>query len=481
MTSRAQEYNVIPALQEQFGGLHKSYLENLKNFIDKSKNISNIISPVHMLALQNDEHGNPFFFRANINIPSLFILSFPISRCFRYKKYPVPINEERRYYADLALIPAYCVSLNIFTCINFWGPRAADFRSPHARPLEGEEERFMRLDTQSTGPCQLSSLNFFLVGRGKENEIPPIIRTVLSNYLKYAFWSFPKKGFGSSAHIIHAKESDSRQRIYRIIKIAKSIYLVKKIFNSETIRLPPHYKTLVEVRRAELIGLGREGYLNNFKAYIASDVAQKLEEKIGSTDQHGILINGMVYELRERDNSKLRLLSVVNDFLPDSPDLFTTLTGFVATEQFQSKPLALTYIGETEELRRKIEVLYRSICKDLKIRYGTTIFDLAGRPIEQTIDELFPILLRDGTKVFFVHPVIISILMQLGLENIIEKKDILVKFLRLLEQAPKGDIALISTAEWNYFKKDISYGELKSALVSICRYIHLSKILRECF
>jgi len=426
-----------------------------------------------------ENHSGHLSFRVNLDMPALFILSEPISRFKAYKQYIVPIDEERRFYADLGLIPAYFANLNRISCINLWGTQASSFFAPYSQPLMGEEDVFWRLDPEMSGPAQFSSMNFILKQKSTENEIPASIRNALSDYFRYAFWSFPRPGFGCSAHIIH-----SRETIKHILKVAKGLYFINKIHEPRIERLAPYYSTWVQ--RVELGTVNRRGELRTFWTYVARDVVQKIKDEVAEGDCGKIVINGLVYEFKDkvdRPLGGLSLLSVVADFLPSDVDLLKSLAGLSALERFHIDTETLGSIGSVRDFRVEVENRYRYF--ERRIPYATSLFDKVGRPFKFIIDELFPLLVDDDQFVYFVHPIVLSVLLKLGMESIIQKKDTvaLVSFIRLLEKLraeKKGRLRLTDEAE--YFRKSgIDFSALLGVLVSTICWIKLSKLLCKYF
>ena len=468
---RAQEIHLFPLLVKEFPTMAKSYRENLSA-------LSTFGTENPYICWYEDDSGN-LFFRFNLDMPALFILSEPLSRFQAYKRYIIPINEERKFYADLGLIPAYFANLNRVSCINLWGTQASRFFAPYSQPLRGEEDIVWRLDPEASGPAQFSSMNFILKQKSIENEIPAPIRNALSDYFKYAFWSFPRPGFGCNAHVIHSRES-----IKHILKVAKSLYFINRIHEPRVERLAPYYSAWVQ--RVELGTINRRGEFITFWTYVARDVVQKIKDEVAAEDYGKLVINGLVYEFKDkvdRPSGGLRLLSVVADFLPTDVDVFKSLAGLSAVERFHLDPETLGPIGSVSDLRAQVERRYSHF--ERRIPYTVSLFDRIGRPFEFIIDELFPLLVKDGHLVFFVHPIILSALLKLGMECVIQEKDTvaLVNFIRLLEKLRaerRGRVRFTDEAE--YFRKlGIDFPSLLSVLVSTICGIQLSKLLCKHF
>lgn len=462
---------MFPLLAKQFPDVAKSYRDNLSAFSTKTGN--------HPSLRWYDDDSGHLFFRLDLNLPALFILSEPLSRFQAYKRYVIPIDAERKFYAGLALIPAYFANLNRISCINLWGTQAASFFAPYSRPLKGEEDVVWRLDPPVSNPAQLSSMNFVLKNGAIESEIPSPVKSALSDYFRYAFWSFPKPGFACNAHIIH-----TRDNINHILKVAKSIYLIKTIHDVRVERIAPYYSAYVQ--RVDLEVVNRSGQLNTFWTYVAKDVVEKIDEEIGSGNYGRLLINGLVYRFKDkvqRASPGLSLLSVASDFLPIDIEFFKTLAGLAAAERFHLDPETFGPIGSVSELRAEVERRYDHYARH--IPYMGTLFDRLERPFEYVIDELFPIVVQDGQLAFFVHPIILSALLSLGKEDVIRDRDAisLVKFVKLLEKMRTSvAMRLRLTDEWEYFRTmGIDFSDLSRALFSCFYWIRLSKFLDECF
>ncbi len=450
----------------------KSYRENLVAFSKRAETCPN-------LQWYEDAFG-PLFFRLDLDLPSLFILSEPLSRFKAYKRYIVPIDSERSFYADLGIIPVYFANLNRVSCVNLWGSQAFGFFAPYSQPLRGDEDVIWRLDPVADNPAQLSSMNFILKQGATENEAHDVIKAALSDYFRYAFWSFPRPGFACCAHIIH-----SRENINHILKVAKSVYVIKDIHEPHVEWLAPYYNAWVQ--RVELEVYNRSGGSKAFWAYMAKDVVQKIESERRSRKPSDILINGLIYGFKDkvqRPTGGLRLLSVVADFLPTDVELFKTLAGLSASERFCNTG-TLGSVGYISELSAEVSRRYRPFVR--RASYEASFFDILGSPIEYIIDELYPMLVHEQGQVFFVHPIILSALLELNQESIIEDRDTsaLVKFIRLLEKCRSEGQELWTlrfTDEAEYFKKrGVDFSDLRRVSLSALRGIQLSKLMSECF
>lgn len=468
---RAEEIHLFPLLEEQFPVMAKSYRENLAALAEKMDDYPN-------LQWYNDEVG-PLFFRLDLDLPALFILSEPLSRFQAHKRYVVPIDTERSFYADLGIIPVYFANLNRISCVKLWGGQASNFFAPYSQPFRREEDVTWRLDPVADDPAQLSSMNFILKHKATENEVHDPIRSVLSDYFKYAFWSFPRPGFACCAHIIH-----SRENINHVLKVAKSIYVIKRVHEPRAEWLAPYYSAWVQ--RIEFEVFDRRGQPRTLWAYMARDVVKKIESETGSRNSENVLINGLIYEFKDKAHPSggLRLLSVVADFLPSDVELFKTLAGLSAAERFYLNHETFGQIGSVDELRSEVDRRYRPFLR--RTAFSTSFFDRLGSPTKYIVDELYPIVVQYEGLAFFVHPVILSALMELDKADIIEGKDVsaLVKFIRLLQKcgSERGELLTLRfTDEAQYFKDlGVDFSDLRRVLLSAMRAIRISKLLSEC-
>jgi hypothetical protein len=469
---RAEEVHLLPLLKDQFPEMADSYINNLKALLTKADACSNL--------QWYTDNAEPLFFRFDIDMPAFFLLSEPLSRFQAYKQYIVPMSEEHKFYANLGIIPAYFANLNRISCVKLWGNQALGFFAPYSQPLRGENESVWQFGTGLDNPAKFSSLNFVLRNGATEADVPDYVRTALSDYFQYAFWSFPKKGFGSCAHIIH-----SRETINHILKVAKGLYLVKYINEARLERLGPYYYGWVQ--KVELETFNRQGESIVFSVYMAKDIVRKIWMEMDSEKKSDLLLNGLIYDFRAKDhgpNEKLKLLSVAAGFMPDDIELIKTLTCLCAAEKFRFDQETLGHIGTIDSVRYDVSHKYSHFARS--IEYSTSILGSVESPLDYLIEELYPIVVQDGQEVYFVHPIILSALSALDrVDSIKEKnKTILVNFIRLLEKLKleKEFQTLRFTDEAEYFKKiGVDFSSLCSVLRLAFKNIILSKLLNEFF
>lgn len=469
---RAEEFHLLQLLEQQLPDMAESYKNNLRLLLAKADSCSNL--------QWCENNAGPLFFRFDVDLPAFFLLSEPLSRFQSYKQYVVPMDAEHKFYTNLGIVPAYFANLNRITCVKLWGNQALGFFAPYSQPLRGEGESTWQFGTGLDNPAKFSSMNFVLRNGAREIDVPDPIKTALSDYFQYAFWSFPRKGFGSCAHIVHSRES-----INHILKVAKSIYFIKYIHEACVERLGPYYSGWVQ--RVELETFNRRGEPITFSVYMPKDVVREIWREIDSENESNLLVNGVIYDFRDKSHEsdeKLRLLSVAAGFMPDDVDLLKTLACFSAAEKFHFDRDTLGSVGSIDNLESDIS--QRCVPFIRRTNYSTSILDAVESPVDYLIEELFPLLVRDEQEVFFVHPIILSALSALGkLDSIRDKnKTILVNFIRLLERCKSAREfqTLRFTDEAEYFKKiGIEFSDLCSVLRLTFKNIILSKLLNEYF
>ena len=465
-----QEIRILRLMRENFPELLEDYLERLYEFRKKG---------CPSLLWENTD--DPRFFKHNLKIPSINVLSEPLSRFREYKRVSVPISSIGQYHAPQGLIPCYSFNLNIMTCLKLWGSQAEDFFTPYAEPFRGEELAYYRFDPDRIRPPQFSSMNFILKNRGRLNSISAEMEKIVLKYFKYAFWSFPKSGFSCSPHIIHTNE-----RIRRIFKVAKSLYVIKKIDRPRQEELSPG--NWIWVQRVQLEVPGTKN-TNRFWTYVAKDVIDKIEEE--REGSRNLLINGLIYELKDRHHRYpdpgLRLLSVVSDFIPGEYEIYTTLLGLCAERNYRFSNNVFSDIGDVKSLHRAVESSYRRHTRN--VQFSDSFFSRLGRPLDHIIDELHPILIVHDERVFFIPPSVISALLQLDLDYLILEKDndIFWDIMRFLNRIgmPMTQSELNNLHRSEYFtpfkELDVIYEDFWDAMYSAFCTILLSKKYRDCF
>lgn len=161
-----------------------------------------------------------------------------------------------------------------------------------------------------------------------------------------------------------------------------------------------------------------------------------------------------------------------------------TLASLSAVEYFNQTD-SLGYLGSIDDLHKKVEGKFCAYSR--MIRQDVTLFEMLGRPLEHVIPDLYPLIIQDEQRVYFVHPNIIAGLTRIGLDDEIldRKSKVIVNFIELLEKMRRTKQLLTRlryTDETEFFRnRGIDFHDLLSLLISTYRGIRLSRYLDEYF
>lgn len=466
-----EENHLLPLLSQQFPDMAESYKNNLKMLV------ANSYSALFRCYTYDSV---PVFFRFSIEQPAFFMLSEPLSRFQACKQYSIPVNDEHKFYASLGIIPVYFANLNRITCLKLWGNQAVGYFTPYSQPLRQQNESIWQFGVGTANPSEFSSLNFVLRNGADERKVPDPVRNAILTYFQYGYWSFPKKGFGSSAHVIH-----SRENINHVLKVTKGIYILKYIHEARKERLAPDYWGWVQ--RVELQGFNFRGEPVLLSVYMPVDVVKELWNEIEEEKKSNLIINGLIYDFRAKshdESEKLRLLSVTAGFMEDNIELIKTLIGYCASEKFYTNRETLGLICTISQLESYIHYMQTPFSR--KMTQTCTMLGMVDQPIQYMVDELYPMIVQKEKNLFFVHPAILGALTALGQYDFLRdrNKDILVNFISLLEQFKKSrELSVLRfTDEAEYFKKiGVDFSSLCTALRLSLKTVTLSKLLNTFF
>ncbi len=459
-----KETRLLALMQRRFSHLASDYEERI-NCFSNSPN-----SPY--LRLRWNERKNSF--RYNSDLPAILYISKSLSRFGKMLPYVVPVGQKRSYFAAHGMRPAYFFNLNRICCLELWGQRAADVFSPTSRPfLEGDEiTRYY--DTNRGNPLQFSSLNFVLGWGAPDVPAMPEVRKIVADYFNYAFWSFPKPGFSSNAHIFYSHDD-----VHSIIKVAKGIYRVRGIGKKRSERLAPdHYRYL---RRADLEIVSKKT-CPVISPIISDDIAQEISD--GYTDCKNVLINGLIYDYSDKvhPSGGLKLLSVISEFLPTNSELIKTLAGISASETFRHNESSCGLIGSFRDLKK--DVCRRYAPYGRLAFTSTSMSDALGRGLDSIIEDLFPIIIQHEDDIYYIHPMIVCGLLELELKEVLRTKDKLafVNFVKVLSNLQNSGDACPISHETEFFRSyRIRYTDLFQTAGLVLRGLMLFKAIDKYF
>jgi len=376
--------------------------------------------------------NEPFAFIASFDEPLFLLLSHPISRFLKARKYPVLSNECKLCF-DLALVPAYLVSFNTYTVIRFWSEGARRFFSPTSAPLSDEQEFWAFYPKR--GGAQLSSMNFLLKKNADARFAPDSIRVFMHDFFTYFFWSFPHRGFSSCAHFIH----DDRN-IRTLLKVSKTIYSIRGIYDDS---LAIGRKEM-KIKRAIVSGLMLENgkpKVTTRRPILTTDILSDLSE----LKDRRFFINGVLSEFRRRGRTRFNTLTVVAEWGVNQVELYMALIGMVVWDMFK-KGKDLSYVGSVEEIRSQVYNIFQFLTK--YVRLDRSFADTIEEPFQYALRTLFPIVASDGKDVFFCHPYLFSAFEKYGITSTATSKANLLSVLKILDNAQsKTERELYSSVE----------------------------------
>ena len=467
-----QEYRLINLLYEFDEEMAESYLNSVSSMMDEIENIGGFRN----ISWIKGSKGEPLAFRTSFNTPLFLMISHPISRFSKLEKYRI-YGEERQLCLNLAIVPTYLATLDVYTVVKLWNEGAKRFFSPTAEPLPEREEEFWHVTPARRGAAQFSSMDWEVRTNLTGRNAPISMREILRNYFRYTFWSFPKRGFSCCAHFLN----DSRH-IHTLLKNAKTIYGFEKVYD-DTMLIPTKagYHEM-EIQRIDLWGLQSENLhykLVPVKAVLTRDIAQGIQDFQGR-----FFINGVVAEFRRRGETRFNTLTVVAEYGVNSIELQQAVIGQVVSERFKSGK-SMSYIGSVSEIKQDVDEIVRLLSRKVQIsrtmavgiKNARTRFDLA-------LSFLKPIVVVDDGDVLFCHPFVLGSLYQFRLfDRIMRYNGGLANALRLLDKIPTSTVEqLRRSAEAKFFSgKGMLVDLVIRALQSCVDWIRFSKILKKIF
>lgn len=459
------EIKLIRLLESFNPNLAEDYLGAVKSFHREVEKHGSSVYTKRISWLK--KFGEPFAFIAYFDEPLFLVLSHPISRFARARQYSI-LNNECKLCFDLALVPAYLGSLNIYTIVRLWSDGARKFFSPTATPLS-ETQEYWSLHPTRAG-AELSSMNFLLKRHADIRFSSKYIQRLMKDYFAYFFWSFPRRGFSGCPHFIH-----DRDNIRTLFKVTKTIYSISGFYDDSLLI----GRNRMAVKKVAVSGLVLDDLNPRFTRthpILTSDILTDIKELKGRR----FFINGVVSEFRRRGETRFNTLTVVAEYGVNHVELFMALIGMVIWTRFKNSK-TLSHIGALEEIRADTVKIFKFLTKH--IRFDKSFADLIEDPFRYALKQLSPIALVDNGNIYFCHPYLFSALEKYGLLTKAPTKQKLLAVLKLLEQAPVStERDLYNSDEANMLKKKgVSKLQIVKALGDSVSGILLSRIFHKIF
>jgi hypothetical protein len=455
------EYKLARWLKDFDTPLYDNYLKRTKTFSNALQALPNV--------RQIEERTQLLGFRIEMGTPTHLVLSHEISRFKSDKKYRI-FQEEQTFVTKFGQIPVYLASLNLFSVLKVWGERAKQMFSSLSRPLPDEGSAVWELNPDS-GHAEYSSMNFVEVSHAEEKMVTKPLAETMRKFFVYGFWDLPERGFACSPSILHDDTS-----IRTILKTAKGPYALGEIHEE-------HFRkghVDLNIRVVQLWGLIRNNgtySLAPFSAWLTHDIADELANV--SPENRYSIVNGVVQEFRRR-SAEIRptTLTVIGGYGVSPLELAKVFIGLITTERFHDD-ISLSEAGYVDELQTE----FRRVCSLFKNRVGggSRLLEETATLFTQGVQALYPVVVQDGQKLFFVHPYLMSALSKYDLETrIASDQKALISFLKLLDYQVNG-AKMLNSAEARQLQStglpmELIIKALKDCVNGIC----IAKALRGC-
>lgn len=479
MTQRTIEQHLALLLRDLDRNMYISYMKKVD---DLKRELENLNLDDKTEIIKTPDLGGINSFRLSFDMPVYIMLSHPICRFKSQKRYPV---NAYFFIANMGLVPVYFASINTMSVMRIWGEKTEHFFSPTNIPIPENEITCWELSNEGK-MVEYSTMNFISTQGSTENLAPKNMLDVFEKYLKLTYWSFPKKGFTFSTHIFH-----TRDKITSIMKVAKSLYVIKKIIG------PPKNIPVIEGQKLNcklcyLNGLSKEGnsyFFTEFPVLIEEELADKIIDS--KKDNYGF-INGMVTEVRQprltpygTSLEKIPILTVVQDYGESYSDLLQALIGIICMSRHTENKL-VSFVGKLDDIKKEVTEIFHKIY--LYVDLKTSVADIITNNFTDLVDSMFPLFVIDKDEVFYTHPLFITYLTKCGitLETMEKDRKILTCFLRLADKSinenGNSSMNLYLSDEAEYLcSKGISKKEIFPDIGRISDIIKISKILKKMF
>jgi len=418
-----------------------------------------------------DEAGN-LAFRAAFHFPIYIMLSHPICKFRSHRNYPVG----ERFFANLGLVPVFFSSLNLMSVLKLWGERATGFFNPVNTPLADSNALCWELPCASK-PAEFSSMNFILQNESDPQPVDPTLTAYFEKYFRLLYWTFPLPGFSPSTHFLHG-----RARISSQVKISKSLYIIEEINRPGRFFLEGKVIDGTNVTLRGLIMKDNRFFFQSFPAILDSDLAEQILPRPNLASS---FINGVVAEVTQtHDEQHFRnsILTVIADYdyVESYHDILTALIGMMVDFKFANSD-SLAEIGTVADISSQVREAYLNIHRMLKVE--RSLSEVISNPFEFAINELFPAVVQDEGKLFYIHPLAWGLLKRWNLvrSEKSEQKEILLHLIRLLQLSENvSGIKFLLDGNLLYFQRlGVDRHKFARSVFQLGDAIRLLKMMRK--
>ena len=259
------------------------------------------------------------------------------------------------FTAHLGLVPVFFSSLNQMTVLKLWGNRTSEFFNPSNEPLHESDIvcwEFLGADI----PIEYSSLNFIEQNRSRPEDAGLYLTGVFDKYFRLIYWLFPRHGFSPSTHFMYG-----RDHISSVVKVSKSLFVVEKIENPQSLSIEGSY---IETRQILVRGLNEQNgrfFFEYFSALMDRDLADEIMLR---NNPESSFINGILVDLTQTGGRRNSIITLRADYALSTYDIVQSLIGIVSTNRYRVSS-DLADIGDIDDIREGVANLFYEIKKDI--------------------------------------------------------------------------------------------------------------------
>lgn len=388
-------------------------------------------------------------FRIKFRSPLFFLVSPQLSYFKTIAKY---------YKCDIGFLPTYVTEINDITLFKTWDYFANDLLGPVSSFPIG----YTCWKTTEDNTSELSSMNFLLRNdsRWKQEDNEQIVNFVIKHF-KFLYWNIPTTNKLKRNILLY----HDYYKIFSTYYVSKTLFIIEKIRNPETIDIG--YKRL-KLRRASVSIFINSSVNYEFKAmdcFITEDVLDAIDHS------SKLLLSGLLTTIRI-DNIEHKILSSVTDVIQNSDELVKTIVGIAAAERFNLSG-SLT-IGMMKEFEKQV---FRISDRIINVLDKTNFYNL-GLSFDKSMAYLFPTIIPYWDNfIYYIHPSILGMLAHFNKTDFLNKVDLLIDIVRILEQERQE--ARFSKESDNIQKAGINKMHLLNYVNVINDSIRYSRILKK--
>ncbi|MFY3740493.1 MAG: hypothetical protein HMLIMOIP_000932 [Candidatus Nitrosomirales archaeon] len=395
-------------------------------------------------------------FRIQFNNPVLVLVSHAISR-FRMRK--------RYYKSDMGFIPLYLANVNLITMLKTYGSHTLDFFSPHSRLVQNSDFTCIAFVPHSERKMELSSMNFLLQHDMTIESVEGTEKDLMVKYFRYLYWNIPRLGFPNFVQFFH-----DYNRITMTMEVSKSLFAIDHLGRMEEVVIDGISMRIKEAT-IRCLTLTEKGYVfQRFNGYV--------DDVTAATMQHlsnEYFVNGLLYAVTFQGR-KYKILTGSAELASSVPTLFKNVLGIVISNRFDVGP-DLAAVGTVSDVTHDA----LEIISEMGAVGRSAITDCKDTFVERILKELYPCVITDDRQVYFIHPVIVMLLMKYEKLHMLDgTSPVIVNVAKLLAKVRESrmEIRLLPEME-NLRQAGFNTNNLLSDLSLIANKIEYSRILKR--